>query len=53
MDGIQDRWRVDEAWWRPEAEQIVRMDFELRLADGDVLTVYHDRLRDTWHEQRY
>lgn len=48
---IQDRWRVDDEWWR-EAP-ISRMYYELRL-DGDrVITVYEDMTGGAWWLQRY
>ena len=47
---IRDRWRVDDGWWR---EPLCRMYFELELADGQVVTLYHDRIGNAWYQQRY
>ena len=47
---IQDRWRIDDEWWREHA--IARMYYEVVLDDGTMLTMYHDLIRDEWFEQR-
>ncbi len=47
---VQDRWRVDDEWWR--AAPISRLYFEV-LFDGDlVFSCYHDLVSDQWYEQR-
>jgi hypothetical protein len=47
---IQDRWRIDDEWWREHV--IARLYYELLLDDGTLLTVYHDLAADLWFEQR-
>jgi hypothetical protein len=47
---VQDRWRIDDEWWREHA--IVREYYELLLDDGTLLVAYHDLLQDAWFEQR-
>jgi hypothetical protein len=47
---IQDRWRIDDEWWRERA--ISRMYYALLLDDGTLLTIYHDLITDEWFEQR-
>ena len=47
---VQDRWRVDDEWWRERA--IARLYHVLLLADGALLTVFRDLLADRWYEQR-
>ena len=47
---IQDRWRIDDEWWREHA--ISRLYYALVLDDGTLLTVYHDLQVDAWFEQR-
>ncbi len=49
---IADTWRIDDGWWRPEADQVSRLYFELTLDSGAHLTLFHDLLRGSWHEQR-
>jgi hypothetical protein len=50
VEAVQDRWRIDDEWWREHA--ISRMYYRLLLSDGSLLVVYHDLLRNTWFEQR-
>jgi len=47
---VQDRWRIDDEWWRKE---VSRMYFRLLLEDGRVVTVYHGLLVDQWLQQDY
>ena len=47
---IQDRWRIDDEWWREHA--VSRMYYDVLLDDGTLLTIYQDLLSDTWFEQR-
>ncbi len=50
--GISDVWRVDDGWWREEADQVRRIYYELTLENGAHLTLYHDLLGGSWHAQR-
>jgi hypothetical protein len=47
---IQDRWRIDDEWWR--ARPSSRDYYSLLLDDDTLLTVYRDRIVDAWLEQR-
>ena len=47
---VQDRWRIDDEWWREHA--ISRVYYTLLLDDGSLLDVYHDLVSDAWFEQR-
>jgi hypothetical protein len=47
---VQDRWRIDDEWWRKE---VSRLYFSLLLEDGRVVTVYRDLVRGTWCQQTY
>jgi hypothetical protein len=46
---IQDRWRIDDEWWREQP--ISRLYHELLLDNGRLITVYHDLAADAWFEQ--
>jgi hypothetical protein len=46
---VQDRWRIDDEWWRKE---VSRLYFSLLLEDGRVVTVYRDLVRRHWYQQR-
>jgi hypothetical protein len=48
---IQDRWRIDDEWWRDSA--ISRLYFAVQLHGGRMVTVYEDLLRGGWWLQRY
>ena len=47
---VQDRWRLDDEWWRERT--IARLYHSLLLEDGSLLVVYHDLLADAWYAQR-
>jgi hypothetical protein len=47
---IQDRWRIDDEWWREH--RVARMYYEVVLDDGTLLTIYQDLNSDSWFEQR-
>ena len=46
---VQDRWRIDDEWWRERA--ISRLYHTLILEDGVLIVVYHDLIEDEWFEQ--
>lgn len=48
---IQDRWRIDDEWWRESA--VSRCYYQLQLEGGRVITVYRDLAGGGWWEQRY
>jgi hypothetical protein len=45
---VQDRWRIDDEWWREQP--IARLYHALLLDDGLFLVVYHDLAVDGWFE---
>jgi hypothetical protein len=47
---IQDRWRIDDEWWR--ARPISRLYYAVVLGDGTLLTIYRNLLTEAWFEQR-
>jgi len=47
---IQDRWRIDDEWWREHP--VSRMYYAVVLDDGTLLTMFQDLLADAWFEQR-
>ena len=46
---VQDRWQVNDEWWR---DPIDRHYFEMVMEDGRIRTVFHDRDANLWYEQR-
>ena len=47
---IQDVWIVQDEWWRKEID---RQYFALLMMDGEIRTIFHDRVEDAWYEQAY
>src|SRR5437870_9694304 len=47
---VQDRWRIDDEWWREHA--VSRMYYVVVLDNGTLLTLYHDLITNAWFEQR-
>lgn len=48
---VQDRWRIDDEWWREMA--VSRMYYQLQLDGARVITVYRDLDGGEWCLQRY
>lgn len=46
--GIQDRWRIDDEWWR---QPIARMYFVLAIEGDQLVTIFHDLIADSWFLQ--
>jgi len=51
VSAIQDRWRIDDEWWRETP--VSRAYYQLQLDSGRVITVYRDLVEGAWWEQRY
>ncbi|HYY87712.1 MAG TPA: hypothetical protein VFA49_02870 [Chloroflexota bacterium] len=47
---MQDRWRLDDEWWREHP--IARLYHVLLLDDGSLHVVYRDLATDAWYAQR-
>jgi hypothetical protein len=50
VSAIQDRWRLDDEWWRERP--ISRLYHTLVLEDGSLLVVYRDLVAAEWYVQR-
>jgi hypothetical protein len=48
---VQDRWRIDDEWWRERP--VSRVYFSVLLEDGRRLTIYRDLVTGRWSEQNY
>jgi hypothetical protein len=48
---IEDRWRIDDEWWR--AEPISRLYYTVMLASGQRLVIYKDLILNLWYRQTY
>lgn len=45
---VEDRWRIDDEWWREDPT--TRLYFKLRLASGRLINIYNDALY-SWYYQ--
>ena len=48
---IEDRWRLDDEWWR--REPVSRLYFNVRLASGHRIVLYKDLVGGEWYKQGY
>jgi hypothetical protein len=48
---IEDRWRIDDEWWR--SEPVGRCYYAVRFASGQRLVIYRDLLDGQWYRQEY
>ena len=48
---IEDRWRIDDEWWR--REPVSRLYYEVLLASGQRLILYKDLINNCWYRQSY
>jgi hypothetical protein len=48
---IEDRWRIDDEWWR--AEPVSRIYYNVLLASGQRVVLYKDLISNKWYEQEY
>jgi hypothetical protein len=49
VQAIDDRWRLDDEWWR--SEPVSRMYYAVRLASGQKLVLYKDLIGGGWYRQ--
>jgi hypothetical protein len=48
---IEDKWRLDDEWWR--AEPVSRLYYNVLLASGQQLALYKDLITGKWYSQDY
>jgi hypothetical protein len=48
---IEDKWRIDDEWWRKEP--VSRLYYNVLLASGQRLVLYKDLVNGGWYEQEY
>ena len=46
---IDDRWRIDDEWWR--TEPVSRLYYAIRLVSGQQLVIYKDLISGNWYRQ--
>lgn len=50
VESIREEWLIEDRWWT--SEPLRRHYFELVLASGRCLTVFHDLASGGWYEHR-
>jgi len=48
---IEDKWRIDDEWWR--AEPVSRLYYNVLLSSGQRLVLYKDLVNGGWYQQEY
>ena len=51
MASIDDRWKVNEEWWRGQDQRIERMYYSVLLENEQRITVFHDMTKNEWFRQ--
>ncbi len=51
IKAIEDRWRIDDEWWR--RQPVSRLYFAALLASGQRLVLYKDLVDSRWYRQSY
>ena len=49
VKAIEDRWRLDDEWWR--SEPISRLYYAVRLTSGQKMVIYKDLIGGGWFRQ--
>jgi hypothetical protein len=51
VEAVLETWRIDDEWWRPRP--VSRLYYSLLLEDGRTVTVFRDKMKGSWSQQRY
>jgi hypothetical protein len=51
VTSIDDRWRIDDEWWR--SEPLSRFYYAVLFASGQRLVIYKDLISGKWYKQVY
>ena len=51
VNTIDDRWRIDDEWWR--SEPVSRLYYTVLLTSGQRLVIYRDLITGQWYRQVY
>jgi len=51
IETIEDRWRIDDEWWRNEP--VTRLYYAVLLSEGHRLIIYKDLITGYWYRQGY
>jgi hypothetical protein len=48
---IEDRWRIDDEWWR--SEPVARLYYAVLFASGQRWVIFKDLITGKWYRQGY
>ncbi len=48
---VENRWRIDDEWWR--SEPVSRLYYSVRLASGQQMVLYKNLADNCWYRQSY
>ncbi len=51
ITAIEDRWRIDDEWWR--SEPVSRLYYSVLFTSGQRLVLYKDLASGLWYRQSY
>ena len=51
VQSVDDRWKVNDEWWRGPEQEIERMYYSLLLENGHRVVVYRDMKANSWYRQ--
>jgi hypothetical protein len=51
VHSVDDRWKVNDEWWRGSEQEIERMYYSLLLGNGHRVVVYRDMKANHWYRQ--
>ncbi len=51
VETIDDCWRLDDEWWRPDP--VSRIYYAIHLASGQKMVIYKDLTNGSWYRQSY
>ena len=49
VSSIEDRWRLDDEWWR--SEPLSRLYYTVLLASGEKMVLFKDLIKGGWYQQ--
>jgi hypothetical protein len=49
VTAIEDKWRIDDEWWR--SDRISRLYYTVQLASGHRLVLFKDLIKKSWYIQ--
>jgi hypothetical protein len=50
IKAIEDRWRIDDEWWR--SEPVSRLYYSVLIVSGQRLVLYKDLIANCWYSQK-